>query len=255
MSSFKIERQRVRLVQPETTIPTRDEKPVRPDEEEINRIYAEIFERLTREHQEQAERLLEEAGEKARRIIDEAREQAGEILAQAEEEARKFRREAEEEIFAKEEERRAAFERQCQEEARRNQEALRLLVEELQNRYKALVDEVREGAAALVMEIVRKVIQVKLSESDEVFMSLIRDAIERLRSQGAATIRVSPEDYARYFGQKPGWQDRLETGDLKLSAVPDSSFTPGDLVVDTEFECVDMSVSRQLREIEKALSE
>lgn len=254
MSSFRIERQRVRIVQPEAPAP-KEERALRPDREEINRIYAEIFERLSREHQEQAERLLEEASEKARRIIDEAHEQARAILTQAEEEAQSYRRAAEEALRAREEERRAAFEQQCLEEARRNEEALRALTEELQGRYQALVDEVREGTVALVMEIVRKVIRVKLDESDEVFLGLVRDAVERLRSRGAATIRVSPEDYARYFSQNPGWQDRLETGEIKLSAAPDSSFSPGDLVVDTEFECVDMSISRQLREIEKALSE
>lgn len=255
MSSFKIERHRVRLIPPDMPqVQIQDnDQPARPSEAEIERIYAEVFERLSREHAEQAELILEEAGEKARATIAQAQEQARAILDEAAAQAERIEREAQEKMRAEEERRAAEFKKLCEEETRRLQQAHQALAEELHGRYQALVDEVEEGVVPLVMEIVRKVIGVKLSESDDVFLGLVRAGIERLRQQGAATIRVSPEDYARYFGQRPGWQSQLETGDMKLTAMADSGLSPGGLVVDTEFECVDLSIDRQLDEIEKAL--
>jgi flagellar assembly protein FliH len=258
MSSFKIERHRVRFIPPDKLeAETQDQKaqPSRPSEAEVRRLYEEIFQRLTREHAEQAELILEEAAEKARVTLKEAEEKAQALLADAKAQAECITREAETKMREEEERRLAAYEKQCQEETRRREEEFRTLETALQSRYLALVDEIEEGTVSLVMEIVRKVIGLKLTESDAVFLGLVREAIERLRQQGTATIRVSPEDYARYFGHQPGWQSQFETGEMKVTAAADSDFSPGDLVVDTEFECIDLSIDRQLQEIEEALSE
>jgi flagellar assembly protein FliH len=258
MSSFKIERHRVRLIppdMPQVQIQNGDGHPPQPSDADVERLYAEIFERLSREHAEQAELILEEAGERARAAIEEAKSRAEAIVADAAAQAERLKAEAEEKMRAEEERRAAAFRKQCEEETSRREAEFRALTEELRGRYQALVDEIEEGVVPLVMEIVRKVIGVKLSQSDAVFMGLVREGIERLRQQGTATIRVSPEDYARYFGQRSGWQDQFETGEMKLAAAADSGLSPGDLIIDTEFECIDLSINRQLREIEEALSE
>ena len=230
MSSFKIERHRVRFIPPDKPLAeTQDQKaqPSRPSEAEVRRLYEEIFQRLTREHAEQAELILEEAAEKARVTLKEAEEKAQALLADAKAQAECITREAETKMREEEERRLAAYEKQCQEETRRREEEFRTLETALQSRYLALVDEIEEGTVSLV-EIVRKVIGLKLTESDAVFLGLVREAIERLRQQGTATIRVS-RDTPATFGHQPGWQSQFETGEMKAHSRGDSDFHPATL--------------------------
>ena len=109
----------------------------------------------------------------------------------------------------------------------------------------------QDEIVALVMEIVRKIINVKLSQSDEVFLGLVQDALEHLKQTGSISIRVSPEDYARYFGRERGIPD-LDAGEAKIAIVEEPDFSPGDLIVESEGEIIDLSIDRQVTQIENA---
>jgi flagellar assembly protein FliH len=213
---------------------------------DIGKLYEEIYKRLQNENAERVEILLDQARANAQEITDQAKEQADEIVRQAEDNAAAISEEAKntgylEGLKCAE----AAAEQRKMEEAA----ALKRLESQLKDEYDALVGGLDKDVIALVMEIVKKVIGIKLSQSDDIFVGLVSDALERLKQAGSVTIRVSPEDYLRYFGNGgPG----IDTGDTKLTVVEDESFECGDLIVESEGEVLDLSITRQINQVENA---
>lgn len=250
MSSFRIDRQYVAFQTAETepVFATNQvqQSPETYDETggydgDLSKLYNEIYERLLDEHAEQAELMLSKASEESREIIEKAKKQAEEIISRAKEDASKFRKEIKEQIESEENKRKSL-----------EQKELLRLETELRSSYDTLVGGLQDGVISLVMEIVRKVIGLRLSQSDEVFIALIRDALERLKQTGSVIIRVGPEDYARYFGHERA--PNLDTGETKVTVVEEPDFSPGDLIVESEGEIVDLSIDRQIRQIEDAFT-
>lgn len=184
--------------------------------------------------------MLSKASEEAREIVENAKKQSEELVRQAKLEAERLRREAAEQLEA------ASREQKCLQE-----QEIRNLEESLRANYDALVVGIQSEVVALVMEIVRKIINIKLSQSDEVFLGLVQDAMERLKQAGSISIRVCPEDYARYFGHERGIPD-LDAGEARIAIVEEPDFSPGDLIVESEGEMLDLSIERQITLIEDA---
>lgn len=255
MSSFRIDRQYVSFVTAEAhpvPRPSVPEETGTPEEALLDEARIK-----SRRMLEQAER---EASEQSRRIIAQAEAQAGETLRSARAEAERLvagaKAESESICEQARQDGNAKGLRQAEDEAKRRKkteaEQLYTLTEELRTQYAGLVDSMRPDVLSLVMEIVRKVIHIKLRESDEAFLGMVNDAVERLRQTGTVMIRVGSEDYARYFGGEPA--DKLQpAGDVKLTVIEEEDYAPGDLVVESEGEVLDLSVDRQLNRIEKAL--
>ncbi|SHH83812.1 Flagellar biosynthesis/type III secretory pathway protein FliH [Sporobacter termitidis DSM 10068] len=259
MSSFRIDRQYVSFQTAETqpvraTPPPQVQKQSqeqsgehsqeRPADqgmsvEDISKIYNEIYERLLAEHAEQAENMLSKASDEAREIVENAKKQAEEITDKAQADARQLQEELQ-----------ASLENAAEERRLREEKELRDLESGMRSAYETLVDGMQDEVIGLVMEIVRKVIGIKLSQSDDVFLGLVRDALDRLKHVGSLVVRVSSEDYARYFGGERG--PALDAGDVKVSVAEEPDFSVGDLVVESEGEMVDLSVGRQLDQIEQA---
>ena len=127
--------------------------------------------------------MLSGAAGEASDIIDKAKKQAEEIICQAKNEAAAMKEELTARMAAADDERK-----------RRNAAELSELETNLQYDYTELIDGMRGKVVARVIEIVRKVIGIKLTESDEIFTEMIKDALERLKQTGSVLIRVSPED-------------------------------------------------------------
>ena len=249
MSSFRIDRQYVSFQTAETEpihakLPPQktvsEEAPVPAISVDMAQLYNEIYERLRAEHAEQAENMLSKAAEEARAMVEQARRQADQLVTEAREEAARLREELQQ---ALEDE---TTQRKLQEEAE-----LTALEASLKNDYFKLVEGMRGEIVTLVMEIVKKIINVRISQSDEVFMGLIGHALERLKQAASVIIRVSPEDYQRYFGNERA-AIGLDSGDVRISVAEEPGFSEGDLVVESEGEIVDLSINRQIDLIEKA---
>lgn len=255
MSSFRIDRQYVAFETAETQPVHAAVKADKTSDAagdmtvDLSRLYDEIYEKLQREHAEQAEMILSKAAAEAGEITRKAKQQAEEIIEKSEAEAEAMKAALTAEMEAAEAERKS-----------RAENTLSELEARLRNDYEELIDGMRGEVVALVMEIVRKVVGIRITESDEVFTDMIRDALERLKQTGSVLIRVGPEDYARYFGgarEEAGGGsvlEELDVGEMKITAVEEPNFSPGDLVVESEGEMIDLSINRQLGLIEDAFS-
>ena len=256
MSSFRIDRQYVSFVTAETrSVFQSGHKsdamasftgagPGVPADE-FRRHCAETLERARKQADEQAELMLEQARSDADTIVKNAKKLAEELVGEAQKRAAAIREDAKEAGYSEGQ----TSARQFAEQTRNKEEKeLSRLVSRLKSDYTGLVDSLHGGVVSLTMDIVRKIIGIKLSESDDVFLDLVNNALEQLKQTGAATIHVSSEDYARYFGA--GGSVRL--GKTEAAVAEEEGYLPGDLVVESESEILDFSIGRQIERVEQA---
>lgn len=250
MSSFRIERQYVTLVAPDARLlyGVEEERDPFALAQELERCRAEARQEALRIAGQEAERLLEEAQTQAQAILDKAREDSLQTALAAERAAEARKQEALQEGL-----RLARQEAEAEADARRGREAAELarMTDKLRADYALLVDALEGDALCLILDVVKKIIGVKLEETDEVFLGLVSTALEQLKQTGAVLIRVGPEDYHRYFGdrQSPG---AAHFGKAEALVVEEEEFRHGDLVVESEGEVLDFSIDKQLRRLQDA---
>ncbi|MPM03687.1 hypothetical protein SDC9_49954 [bioreactor metagenome] len=258
MSSFRIDRQYVSFVTAETkaVIPyteaylSNSEIAAKEEcAEEINRRCAEILEKTRKDAEGEAEVILKKARTEADGLIIKAKQTADEMTEEAKNSVAAIREEAKRTGYSEGEKK--AF---THAEARKTEEAKEYtqLVSKLNQDYADLVDGMRKDIISLVMDIVKKVIEFRVNESDETFLLLLNNSLDQLKHNGTVVIHVGSEDYERYFS-KGQVEKSIHTGKAKLIVTEEEDYSPGDLVVESEGEMLDFSIGRQIERIEKAL--
>lgn len=211
---------------------------------------AEIIKKAEKEALERAKQILTRARTEAEAIAQSARQLADETVKHAQNQTEKIREEAKNSGYSQ-----GQKTAKAQADARKAEEAeqLRQLEDKLKSEYTNLVDNIHEDAVSLVMEVVRKIINIKLERSDEIFIGLVNGAIEKLQQTGTVIIHVGSEDYNRYFDNN-NTRAIASSAETKVIVVEEESYLPGDLVVSSEGEVLDYSIRRQLEKVEKAFS-
>ncbi len=262
MSSFRIDRQYVSFVSAEAhsvaAAGRNDEAYAdigdkQPDAslaaEEFKKRCEQLRERIIKDAEEKADQIMTAAENEAARIKAEAEKRAASLIEEAGAKAEQIKSKARAEGY---DEGLKSAEKENEAKRREARDCLTALQKSLRDAYSQLVESLRDEVVALVFGVVRKIIGVKLSESDEVFMGLINNAIEELKHAGTASIHISSEDYRRYFGKD---QPAEQSGRVKVSVVEEEDYACGDLVVESEGEILDYSIGRQLERLEKVFRE
>lgn len=212
----------------------------------------------------EAEKLIEnitkKAEEKASSIIDEAEKKAGLIISQAEEQAEAIKMEAEKisvEIKKRAQEEGYAAgiskaEADIANKLDEDKREFKRLTDKLLQNYSRTIDEARGDIISLVIDITKKILGIKLHESDKIFMDLVNNAIDELKNSSYIKIHVSPADYERYFGKEQAGEKIKKVTSATISIDEEENFHEGDLVVESEGEVLDLSVFKQLDKIECA---
>ncbi len=262
MSSFRIDRQYVSFVSAEAHSLINAGKPAETQTicESISAEIPAVSEELRRQGEQIKARLINEAKERAAKIIQEAEAEANTILTEAEKKAGKITDEAKgraEQLAIKAQTEGYAegirkAEKAAEAKKKEDIESLKIMQDSLKDSYSSLVDSMRNDILSLVFGIVKKIINVKLDESDEVFMGLVDSAVEELKRAGNVAIHISSEDYKKYFG-KEKIEELTDSG--KVSLIEEDEFRHGDIVVESDGEILDFSVGRQLERLEKVFKE
>jgi flagellar assembly protein FliH len=262
MSSFRIDRQYVSFISAEahslaaagrtdeTHADAGDKKnDARLSAEEYKKQCERLRERLIKDAEEKADQIITAAENEAARIRSEAEAKAAGLIEEAGKKAEQIRSKARDEGYDE-----GLKNAEKDNEAKRCEarDCLASLQKSLRDAYSQLVEGLRDEVVNLVFGVVRKIIGVKLSESDEVFIGLINSAVEELKHIGTAAIHISSEDYRRYFGKE---QPAEQNGRVKVSVVEEEDYGCGDLVVESEGEILDYSIGRQLERLEKVFME
>lgn len=209
---------------------------VKKKAEVIRDSEAEIGRRLE-EANEEAEKILAMANEKAKEIAANAGAEADEILKNAYEQGYSEGAEkAKEEIMSRFEEEYAI---------------LKSLISQVEKSRETMIEELEDEIITLILDTSKKVINVALEKDDNVFEGLIKNALCMIKREGKIVVRVSQDDYSRFF--KTGRAEFILNNELiKASVVEEPMFEKGDCVVESEGETVNAGVRSQLKYVELA---
>lgn len=218
--------------------------------EEIEKQRVELLKQTQKEANEKAQLIINRARAESEEAVRKARLLAEEILLEAEENAKDIKERAEKRGFAQ-----GMKTAEDSVELRKKEDAkvLHEMMDKLRADYSRIVESINDDVASLAMEIVKKIIGIKLDSSDEIFLGLIGDALGRLKQAGFVTIHVSSEDYARYFGNELP-EKYLNSGSAKITVVEEEDYAKGDLVLESDGEALDFSIGKQIEIIEKAFT-
>jgi len=104
----------------------------------------------------------------------------------------------------------------------------------------------------LAIEIVRKIINPAEEELDNVFTSLIKNALRQMSTDSKIVLRVGPKEYERFFSSGAATIE-LDSGvTVKAAVLRDVSLNDGDLIIDTEDVTVNAGIESQLQYVELA---
>ena len=214
-------------------------------------------EAMVNEYMSAAEREIQEQKNKIQqqkdKILDDAREQAAAIIFQgredAEEERQKGWQEGFEEGTAKG---KAEYDEKIAEKIREDDETLKRVLDEIYDERERTYAALEEEVTNLAIEIVRKIINPAEDELNDVFTSLIKNALRQMSTDSKVVIRVGPVEYERFFSSGAA-EIELDSGvTVKASVLRDVSLNEGDLIIDTDDVTINAGIDSQLQYVKIA---
>jgi flagellar assembly protein FliH len=190
---------------------------------------------------------------KMEEILDNARNQAAQIVLDAREDAeeelkRGFRQGFEEGS----EEGKRSFDEKTEAKIREDDETLKRLLDEIyeerERTYSALESEVTN----LAVEIVRKIINPAEDELENVYMSLIKNALRQMPTEGKVVLRVGPKEYERFFASGAARIELDSGATVTASVLRDVTLNDGDCIIDTDDVTINAGIDQQLQYVKLA---
>ena len=194
-----------------------------------------------------------QAEEQMQEIIDEANEKAALIIEAAQDEIEEERKKAYDEGFAEgDREGKLVYETKLEEQLKQNNESLKNVLDEIARERENTLIELEEEIVNLSIEIVKKIINPADDELNNVYTSLIKNALRQMPTDGKFIIRVAPSEYEKYFSSGSAAIE-LDSGIIvNASIMRDVSLEDGDCVIDTDDVTVNAGLESQLKYVKLA---
>lgn len=188
---------------------------------------------------------------------------AEEIIKQAEHRARQLMQEAEEQaLVIKRIARQKGYEEGLDEAARKYEKAIadareqdRMLVErlvsELEQTRQDMLDGMEEEMIGLVLAVAKKIFDYTVETDGSMLVSMITKALKQIKKEGKINIRVSKEEYERFFSSDDA-SFIFGEGQIDISLLPDEHMNSGDCIIECEGETVNIGLDTQLKYMETA---
>jgi len=194
-----------------------------------------------------------EAQAQVREMMDEASEKAAQIIEDAQNEIEEERKRAYNEGYAEgEREGKQIYEDKLDEQLRENEQALKTVLDEIARERENTFSELEEEIVVLALEIVKKIINPAQEELDNVYTSLIKNALRQMPTDGKFIIRVSPAEYEKYFSSGSAVIE-LDSGiAVTATMLRDVSLEQGDCVIDTEDVTINAGLESQYKYVKLA---
>ena len=198
----------------------------------------------------------QEARAKAEQIIMDARDEVAEMISTAREEADEERRRAFQEGYAEgATEGKRVYAEELDKKIKEEDDMLKRVLSEIYDEWERTFSGLEDEVVGLALEIVRKVIGPAEDEIGGVFESLVRNALKQITPEGKIVIRVSPDEYERFFSLG-NIAITLDSGvSVTATVLRDASLGGGDCIIDTEQETVNAGLNSQLKYIALAFEE
>src|SRR5262249_28756168 len=110
----------------------------------------------------------------------------------------------------------------------------------------------QQSALHVAAAIAERIIRRELSQTPEITLELIAEALQLSSGMTDVTVHVSPQDYANIGTQihrLVNYTERLGSSSIAV----DESISPGGCIVKTKFGQIDQQIESQLKRIEEEL--
>jgi len=181
-------------------------------------------------------------------ILADARDKAAQIILDARDDAEETHKKAWQEGFEEgSDEGRRNYEKKTTDKIREDDETLKRVLDEIYEERERIYGELEGEVTNLALEIVRKIINPAEDELGDVFLSLIKNALRQMSTEGKVVIRVGPAEYERFFSSGAAVIE-LDSGvTVKASILRDVSLDDGDCIIDTDDVTVNAGIESQLK--------
>ena len=202
-----------------------------------------------------AQDIVNNAKATAGTILEDARKEVAALLLSAREEAEEERCRARQEGYSEgAEEGRRVVGAEYMEKSQKDDEMLKRVINELYTERELTYGGLEDEVVGLSLDIVKKIMRPAEDVLGDVFESLIRNALKQIAPEGKVIIRVSPEEYERFFSSGSAVFELDRGVTVTASILRDTSLAAGDCVIDTENETVSAGVDTQLKYIKIAFN-
>jgi flagellar assembly protein FliH len=181
--------------------------------------------------------------------LDFAHQEAEQLVRQAQNKAAEIEKEAYEKGF-QEGEKSGKDTGEKMSDAMLKQYSVRL--EELALLRKQILANMDREVVRLTLEIAKKVIKREVTIDEELILTMVKVALNRLSEQTAATIRLNPRDYHTMMAQQSS-RSVLGSGNEGIKMMEDPLISRGGCLIETESGIIDSRIEEQLKEIERGL--
>jgi len=197
------------------------------------------YEDLTNQAKRSLDALRAEAIKEAARIVAKAQQEAEAIRRQAEQQGRQAAIDAARQLM--------------QQELQTLLPALRQVISEIQHAKQAWLRHWEAAAVHVAAAIAKRVIRRELSQSPQIALTLIREALELAAGNAQLRVRVNPEDY-KLLGDDVDVLVHEMSGLAQIEVIADAEISRGGCRVETRFGLIDEQIEEQLRRIEEELT-
>ena len=245
---FKIAKEQVSFERTDVTVSAKSSEIATVKKEEMDLLYQQVIEKARME----AEALLAETAAQAEAMKADAQKSADSILREANDRVASIEQEAKEIGYAEgyqAGQKKANIEAAARKET--ESEEFQTLLKNINEQRVHMIENLEAEIVSLVINIVKKIIKVKLKEDDQIFLNMIADAIGQLKSKGKIIVRVAEEQYQELFSE--GNQTfKIDDQLVSVTVIEEGQFSDGDCIIETVGEAIDIGINTQIKYIEMA---
>ena len=243
---FRIDRNLVNLATARSVQVDADEPVVGAETPSVNATASAAY--LARE-------MLSGAEKTASSMLEDARNEVAAILLAAREQAEEERRRAWQEGYAEgAKEGKRVISEEYESKMREDDEMLKHVISEIHAERASTYEELEDSIIDLSLEIAKKIYGPAEEELENVFQSLIRNALKQIAPEGKVIIRVSSTEYERFFSSGTAVFSLDKGSTITAAVLRDASLVDGDCIIDTEDETVNAGIDTQLKYIKIAFN-
>ncbi len=197
---------------------------------------------------EEPEKEIENAAKQSELIINEAKSKAKKILDDAEGEALKIITKLREDAHKE------GYEEGSREAAEKHEELIKeaeFIREHAKSEYQDVMKSLEGDVVDLVIESMKKILNLELNTSRDRIMGVVREAIEQCSGREHLLLKVSACDYDTVIENREAILSMAEgIGELEIKG--DKLLKKGSCIVETPYGCVDSSMDKKIKKLESA---
>lgn len=197
----------------------------------------------------EAEAAVNKTAVNADKIIREAREEAAKILKKANQDAARMLNQSSIEGYKKG---LMAAESKVESTLLEIKQKSEKVIEDVMHKANSVIDALEENALDFSLDLAKKILDVELDRNDNAILSVVKQAISKLKNETEARVMLSAEDLAGLENMEE-LKTLGEQSGIHLHFVSDGSMGKGDVLIETDNGSIDAGVGTQFANIKSLL--